>query len=257
MSKHSNLDPFMRPGYPELIANEGSIGNIFVYRADSATSLTNFPVIGDIWADGRAVAGYHLIGLANSDYAELTVTTATNTTGAVSTSVVEKTIYSLRWRPVQKPLEVHPAFTGGAYALDATARKCILGWRAEHDPDLRSQFKFKMLDSSGTPGTLVDISTASANALVFLKFVVSGVEEYVDYLPIWRKRSIYRGSTTPPTSAIGAKGTPAGTPPSTYEWVKSADDVESVGSSSRWRRDEEWEGCIRVYASADAVFPLP
>jgi hypothetical protein len=81
------------------------------------------------------------------------------------------------------------------------------------------------------------------------------VEEYVDYLPIWRKRSIYKGSSIPPFSAVGALDTPPGTEPSGYEWVKSADNVERIGITSRWRRDEEWEGAKTVYVDKSEVYP--
>lgn len=258
MSKHSNLAAYLRPEYPKFGASDSAIGNTYVYRATTTLIGANTPSVGETWADGRNVVAANAFEFSGaSDYSELmVVTSASASYSGIGTPAVEETFYSLRWRPVQKPLEVHPEFlTGGTYEFDATARKCVLGWRAEQDPALRSQFKFKQLDSDGTAGAEIDITAVSPNAHAYLKLVVIGVEEFTDYLPIWRKRSIYKGSTTPPTGAIGMVDTPAGTPPTGYEWVKSADDAERIGLTSRWRRDEEWEGCITVYASSVGVYP--
>ena len=258
MSKYSNLSAYLRPGHPITGATDSTIGTTYLYRTTTTLIAANTPSVGETWADGRNVISANSFELAGAaDISELLVVTSVNAVYAgIGTPAVEQSFYTLRWRPVQKPLEVHPEFlAAGTYAFDATARKCVIGWRAEQDPALRSLYQFKPLDSSGLPGATVDIPTVSPNAHAFLKLVVIGVEEYTDYLPIWRKRSIYRGSTTPPTSGIGMVETPAGSPPSGYQWVKSADDAERVGTTSRWRRDEEWEGCITVYASSIGVYP--
>lgn len=180
----------------------------------------------------------------------------------IGTPAAEDVQYHLRWRPVVKPIEVHPDFTaGGTYELVDTDRKDIIFWRGELNADLKRQYKYNALDSAGSPtGSTVTIT--STNALKFIKLLQIGVEEYTDYLPIWKKRSYYIGSTAPAASTlgIGAKVTPSGSYPTidgstNYEWVKSADDVERIGRELRWRRDEEWEGANKVYASAVHVYP--
>jgi hypothetical protein len=254
---YENLAPYLRPGRPEESANESSIGSTYEYRGDTTTINTNKPGVGDTWADGRPVVAARVFEIsgasAKSDL--VVVTGAPVGGGTLGTPVVERTEYELEWRPVTKPLEVHPAFiTGGTYALDETARKHIFGWKAEVDPALRSQRKYKPLDSAGTPGSTV---TISGNALVYIKLYEIGVEEFIDYMPVWRKRSIYKGDGQPTTGAIGVKTTtPSGSGyPSGYEWVKSKDSALRMGSQARWRRDEEWEGAITVYVDKGSIYP--
>lgn len=259
---YSAIAAYLIPGHPARSDTESSVGNLYVYRGPTSTLETNRPAVGDSWADSRPVASVRIQEFNTaSGISELVVQTATNVTysGSLGSPAVEQTSYGLRWRPVVKPLEVHPDFqTGGTYALDATARRCIIGWRAEQDSTLKTQYKFRQLNSNGTPGAIVDIAALSANALEFIKLSEKGVEEYVDYMPVWRKRSIYKGSSAPDGGAIGQAGAPSGPIPSsitsTYKFVKSNDEVERIGSSFRWRRDEEWEGSKQVYADRDDIF---
>lgn len=249
---------YMRPGFPRENRTDSSTGNSYFYRGPTATLAANVPDVGEAWADGRRVSFVEYFEISDaSGLSEMVVVTQTTSTIVdLGTPEVEETLYELDWRPVVKPLEVHPDFvTGGTYALDATARKHIIGWRAELSPDLRSQRKYRMLDSEGVPDA--SETTISGNALAFIKMLEVGVEEWIDYMPVWRKRSIYRGSVAPSTSSIGIKtATPSGSGyPSGYEWVKSRDRAERIGNKTRWVRDEEWEGAITVYADKVDVFP--
>lgn len=258
---HAALASYLRPGHPREYANDGSSGNTYVYRAATATITSNIPQVGEAWADSRPVVSREAFEFsAGSGISELIVVTGANTAyaGALGTPTAEEDFFELDWRPVSKPLEVHPEFgAGGTFELDETGRKCIIGWRAEQDPALKAARKFRALDSNGVPGDEVDIATASPNALAFIKLCEIGVEEYIDYMPIWRKRSMYRGSVGPGTSAIGQyTATPSGSGyPAGYEWVKSKDSAQRVGRSSKWKRDEEWEGAKIVFVDIDEVFP--
>lgn len=253
---YENLAAYLRPDHPVENANESTIGTTYLYRADTSTITTNKPQVGDTWADARPVIAAQVFELAAGvGFSDLLVVTAVQTTGtALGTPALEETIYELDWRPVVKPLEVHPEFqAGGTYELDATARKHILGWKAELDPALKSARKYRQLNSEGSPGSEV---TISGNALDFIKLGEIGVEEWTDYMPVWRKRSIYRGQSAPSTDEIGQKESPDGSGfPSGYEWVKSRDSAQRMGRQSRWRRDEEWEGALVVYVDKDEVFP--
>lgn len=262
---YENLAPYLVPGGVREAATDTITGTSYHYRGPTATIVANLPTIGVAWADGRPVLSrVSFEHSAKSATSDLVVTTGVQSSysGTIGTAALEQSFYSLRYRPVQLPLEMHPAFrTGGAYELNATGRRCVIGWRAEQSALLRSQYKFRELDSFGNPGDEVDIATVSPNALEFIKRVEVGVEEFTFYLPVWRKQSIYKGSNPPSSGSIGQKETPAGTPPTyggstAYEWVKSADDVERIGSSSRWRRVEEWEGAVKVFVDIDEVFSL-
>jgi hypothetical protein len=255
---HATLAPYLRPGHPKERADESAIGNIYFYRAPTATIDANKPAIGDAWADSRPVVATEVFEISDaSGYSDLVVITQVSfsASGVIGTTL-EEIEYELDWRPLVKPLEVHPKFqTGGTYALDTTARKHIIGWKAELDPDLKSQRKYKALDSDGAPSGTT--TTISGNALEFIKFYEIGVEEWIDYMPVWRKRSIYKGSSAPGTGAIGAKGTPSGSGyPSGYEWVKSRDSAQRFGRATKWRRDEEWEGAKVVYVDKTDIYPL-
>lgn len=255
---YSSIADYLQANHPREYANDSASGSVYLYRGPTATISANVPVVGETWADGRPVVSVESFAYTGaSAISELTVITAENVSyaGGFGTPAVEEEDYELEWRPVVMALEAHPDFrASGTYALDATARKHIIGWRAELDADLKSQRKYKPLDSSGTPGAEV---TISGNALEYIKLCEVGVEEYVHYMPVWRKRSHYRGSVAPGTSSIGVKTTtPSGSGyPSGYEWVKSRDSARRVGRSSKWIRDEEWEGAIKVFADKNDVFP--
>lgn len=261
---YDNLASYLIPGHPIESLTESMRGNRYVYRGPTATLAANKPLpTTSLWADARAVVTVELFEFNTvSATSELTVVTGASyqATGDSGAPTLEKTTYGLRWRPVQKPLEVHPQFgTDGANELDEVAFYCIMGWRAELDPDLRSQLKFKQLDSDGAAGAEIDIAAISPNAAVFLGMLLKGVEEYVDYLPVWRRRRIYRGQQPPTAGSVGLVGTPSGPIPSAittdYYFVKSADDVESMGDGNRWRQDEEWEGATQVFASRTTIYP--
>lgn len=254
---HATIATYIRPGHPREYATESGIGNTWVYRGPSATISANKPVIGETWADGRPVVACEIFEIsAASELTDMMVVTAINTSAGVTiATTTEEVVYELEWRPVLRPLEVHPDFrTGGTYALDATAKKDIMGWRAEVSPSLKANRKYRELDSEQIPSGTE--TTITGNALEFIKLLEIGQEEYVDYMPVWRKRSLYKGTNPPSTGAIGVKGTPSGSGyPSGYEWVKSRDSAVRIGRKARWQRDEEWEGAITVYADKSDVFP--
>lgn len=261
----SAIASYIRIGYPKEVVSESAIGRIYVYVGPTATINSNKPAAGETWADSRPVVSAESYEIsAKAAYSELTVVTSVAVTlsGDLGTPATEGTTkYALRWQQVEKPLEAHPEFqSGGTYALDADAYACILGWRAELDPVLRATLKYRPLDSEGEPGAEVDIATESANAAVYLALVLKGVEAFVDFVPVWRKSSIYSGNTPPVAAAIGQVDTPSGPIPSSVTtafpyWRKSADDVEPIGSGFKWRREEEWEGGKRIFLDRDDIFP--
>lgn len=264
MPAYTDIAAYLIPGHPEEYQTDSVIGNTYVYRGPTAALTAAKPMpVNATWADSRPVATTRLMEFNTaSGISELTVTTAATfaPSGTSGQPTLEKTVYGMRWRPVQKPLEVNPSFQdGGAYELDEVALFCIMGWRAEMNPELRSQLKFRQLDSEGQPGEEIDIETESPNAAVFIGFLLKGVEEYTDYLPVWRKRSLYRGQNAPNCEPCGSVETPDGPIPSVitsdYYFVKCADDVESVDDGNRWRRDEEWEGGTQIFADRLEVFP--
>lgn len=254
---YDTLEDYILPGFPQENTTDTTFGHTWHYRAPSSVVAANKPAASSPWIDGFNVSSILSFEHdAATGYSDLVVSTAVSVSysGVIGTPALEKTHYEIDHKPVVKPLEVHPDFLeGGDYELTDDDRKDILGWRAELDPALRSTFKYKPLDSSGEPGGETEITSESA--LAFIGLLRIGVEEYVDYLPIWAKRSIYLGSVAPPKSAIGGIETPSGSPPSGYQWVKSKDRGERIGLSSRWRRDEEWEGAVTVYADAISVYP--
>lgn len=264
---YTNLAPYLQLGYPKEQAGESSIGNVYLYRGSTTTLNTNKPTVGSTWADGRPVVGVQSAEFAGSSPAitELMVTTGVTVTlsGDLGTPAVEETVYGLRWKPVSRPLDMHPKFrTGGAYALDATAREHIIFWKAEQDANLRVNYKYRKIDSMGVPGALVTISSSTPasmkSAYMYISYLLESIEEYIDYIPVWRKRSIYRGSSEPTAGVIGLVGTPSGCPAaitSVYKFVKSNDEVERIGRSTRWRRDEEWEGAPLVFIDRTKIYP--
>ena len=80
------------------------------------------------------------------------------------------------------------------------------------------------------------------------------------FLPVWQKISTYRGEDAPGVSSIGqyvagisVPGLP--TDIQTYDYIKSGDSAERIGTQARWQRTEEWTGFTRVYFDIDSMNP--
>jgi len=258
MSNSAALAPYLQKEYPKFSQNEGSVGRTYLYRYPN-TGGRSKPAIGDIWADGLPLTSIEETpSLDNSGYNELNVSTVYSVSGGgPATTTVEEVRYQIRWNPTQLPLIRHPYFDG---TLSDTELKNIIGWEYEQDPALKIGYQYKKLDSNGIPAAVATIIPSGGKDYDYLELRTKGFESYTAFTPTWQKVSIYRGQDAPGVGAIGQYVAGASVPelPSaleTFEYIKSADSAERIGTQSRWQRTEEWTGFTRVYLDTDSFDP--
>jgi hypothetical protein len=265
MSTYTQLAAYLRPEFPKYEGSENSQGLTWEYRYPN-TSLAK-PLIGDLWADGLPLTSIsETPSLDNSNYNELTVSTAyTVSGGGPSETALEEVRYQLRWNPTQLPLIRHPYFaadaTGDLFTAISGKKPIedVVGWEYEQDPQYKADRKYRKLDSNGTPSaTVTTISTAQV--IAFIKLRQLGFDTYTEFTPIWSKVSVYRGQDAPGVGSIGQYVGGGDVPelPSalnTFEYIKSADGAERIGTQSRWQRTEEWTGFTKVYFDTDSMNP--
>ena len=256
---------YLRPEYPQYIADEQSRGNVYQYRGPTATILANRPDVGDAWADGRAVRSVEYTpGIDNSGFSDLIISSVYNIaeTETIS-SELESERYQIRWTPHDLPLAQHPEFLpGGGSDLAAvggtpsrTGRADIFGWEMEEDPDLKATRQYKPIVGGVVTGTARTVEVGGAVAYVKLRQL--GFDSFTVFLPVWTKVSVYTGTAAPGTSTAGQyTASPSGSGyPSGYQWIKSGDNAERIGTKAKWQRTEEWTGFTKVYFDTDTLNP--
>jgi hypothetical protein len=266
MSNSAALAPYLQKEYPKFSQNEGSEGRTYLYRYPN-TGGRSKPAIGDLWADGLPLTSIEETpSLDNSGYNELNVSTVYSVSGGgPETTTVEEVRYQIRWNPTQLPLIRHsyfqPGKTGDLFTAIGGKKPIedVIGWEYEQNPNLKADRKYQKLNSDGTPsGTITTISTAQV--IAFIKLRQLGFDSYTEFTPTWQKVSIYRGQDAPGVGAIGQYVAGSSVPelPSdleTFDYIKSGDSAERIGTQSRWQRTEEWTGFTRVYFDTDSMNP--
>ena len=265
MSTYTELAPYLRLEFPKYQGTENSQGITWEYRYPNA-SLTK-PKIGDLWADGLPLTSIsETPSLDNSGYNELTVSTAyTVSGGGPSEPSLEEVRYQLRWNPTQLPLVRHPLFAAGAtYDLFTAISgkkplEDVIGWEYEQNPYNKSERQYQKLDAYGIPSATIT-AVASGQAIAFVKLRQLGLDSFTEFSPTWSKISIYRGQTPPGTGSIGQYVAGSDVPelPSgldIFDYIKSSDGAERIGTQARWQRTEEWTGFTRVYFDTDSINP--
>lgn len=254
---------YLRPEYPQYTADEQSMGNVYQYRGPTATILANRPNVGDAWADGRAVRSVEYTpSIDNSGYSDLIISSVYNIAETETlSSELESERYQIRWVPNDQPLVQHPAFLpGGTFDLSEvftdsrTGYEEVNGWELEEDVSLKRQYKYKRIISGQSTGSAIDMTPASTQ---FAKYRLLGFDSFTVFLPVWTKVSVYSGTVAPGTGAAGQyAAAPSGSGyPSGYQWIKSADTAERIGTKAKWNRTEEWTGFKKVYFDTDSLNP--
>lgn len=254
---------YLRPEYPQYTADEQSMGNVYQYRGPTATILANVPAVGTAWADGRAVRSVEYTpSIDNSGYSDLIVSSVYNIAETETlSSELESERYQIRWVPNDQPLVQHPAFLpGGASDLNVvvggrTGREEIHGWELEENSTLKAARKYRKIEM-GQP-VAPDITIGQGGAIAYVKLRQLGFDSFTVFLPVWTKVSVYSGTVAPGTGAAGQyAATPSGSGyPSGYQWIKSADTAERIGTKAKWNRTEEWTGFKKVYFDTDSLNP--
>lgn len=248
------------PGSPVDVKNTAGSFLRHTYRGDNSTLATHRPAIGADW-NGNEVAETELVQIGRSLTWQLTVLAQTPdaTPAVLGSSQISNNEFPLLetdYEAVERPLRQHPAFAG----FDETDWQAIDLWIDETDSENRKIFKYWKRDKDGnTTGTIQTLSAApdpDKSQQDFAAAYLLGVESFVDYAPIARKTSLYKGTSKPTSSDIGQKivGDPFTGVPSGYQWVKRADRAVKQGRGYHWTRVEEWIGAREVLVDKDDIF---
>jgi len=248
------------PGSPEDVNDTSGRALRYTYRGSSASLAANRPAVGDDW-DGREVVRTSYQRVGRSNIYELTVDARTESSapsviGSAQITNEEFPVLELDNETVEKSLRQHPAFAGFA----AADWQAIDLWIAETDSDKRAAYQYWKRDASGnTTGTVQTLSATpdpDGSPQDFAALYLLGVTSFLDFAPVARKTSLYKGSTPPTTGDIGQKigGDPFTGVPSGYEWVKRADRATKQGRGFTWTRVEEWIGARAVLVDKDEIF---
>jgi hypothetical protein len=263
------MAPLLRPGFPTSSETPGRSEWTYIYRGPTALLNVNKPKGGEEWVggsvarasvtpvDGMDVGRSTLDPLHLSDL-EVVVQISTNGSTTLVTRA-ERITYGLRWVAVELELETHKKFrTGGAWALTKKDLLAIAGWRAETDIYLKTYYKFVPRDGDGNPTHAVVTINPASNAYKFILLLQRGHDRWECHVPVWTRKTTYRGSLPPETDDLGLKETPPGPMraalKAAYQWRKSADDCTNTQDTNRWDREEAWQGANKVYIDKDEIY---
>lgn len=164
--------------------------------------------------------------------------------------------FEIEWAQTEKALKFHPAFASSTVAEWAA----IDAWEKETELQQKAIFKFYYRDKENS--TTGGLQTLGATGLPdssqqdYAKLRFFGVESFLDFAPVARKSSRFRGWNAPETSDAGQKvgSDPFTGVPSGYLWLKSADRSSKQGFGNEWIRQEEWLGARIILLDKDEIF---
>lgn len=283
----SQLAPFLVSGYPVSSKTEGKQELTFLYKGPTALLKANEPEVGDPWVGDEARKFFNPETTSTSDLelvvvrslrkpiedmdtgrqesdvlhmSTLEVTAGSLAGGAYNLSTRrEKMTYGLRWVAVELPLETHKKFRPeGLWELTQKDLLHIAGWRAETDLQLKVAMKYILRDGDGNPKGGIQTIPPTSNAYKFVLLLQRGFDAWEKHLPVWSRRSTYRGFLPPETDDLGAKETPPGpmraTLKAAYQWRKCTDDLQSTTDTNRWEREEAWQGADKVFIDKNDIY---
>jgi len=162
----------------------------------------------------------------------------------------EYPIYEISWSQLEKSLKQHPAFA----AFTATQLSQLTLWDEEKNSAAKAAFQFYNKDENGA--AVGAVQTLDSDQQLYAKLRLYGVEAYLDFAPVARMTSKFRGNTTPSTGDAGQKegGDPFTGVPSGYEWLKIGDSSTKQGAGSDWLQVEEWQGSRKILIDKDELF---
>ena len=249
------LIDFLRPGYPKLVVDVNSSRWTYVFRGLTATLAPLRPGVNGAFTGGLGIVEKTGIEpLDNPLYSEVTVETVQNyTMTTVQVTDDQFPYFEIDQVQTEKSLKQHPAFIDFTPAQWSEVKK----WDEEIDNDQRQLFKFWPRDDDGKKTgpveTLTGTLTSGAKGFAVLR--LKGVEAFLDFSPVVRKTTKYRGSVAPSAADTGQKVTAPAYAPTGYEWLKTADRVSKTGTKSlEWTRQEEWTGQRKWLLDKDNLY---
>lgn len=273
--------PGLKADYPQLVNDETGVRRVYVYLAP-LSSLT-VPGYKTIY-EGHPVDRASMQTVDVSNWGELTIETlekapqldddaqVTDTPEGSDGDITEPPaptsgpaaqvendqypFYEIEWVQLEKALRQHPAFA----EFTPTDWTAIDLWEKETDVAARAAFQYWNRDKEGL--AVGDLQTLGASAepdkspQVYAKLRLLGVESFLEFAPVARKTSRYRGNSAPATDDAGTKvgSDPFDGVPADYEWLKTADRSSKQGFGIEWLRQEEWTGAVTILLDKREVF---
>lgn len=254
-----------RPGYPKTSATANGTTTEIEYVGDYST-LYSAATIGEAWGEYEGyVTAATIEPIEKTDHGILTVSMERKFDASEypegDTGTLTETNYEIDWVDVQRSLYEHPVFRvggGGTYALTNEDVANLKNWEKMPDPTYKKDYIFA-LNPDKWQGSSEGTATLSTNAQALAKGLEQGIEYWVDKAPVARRNETYVNGPPPETSAGAKEDLPEGfpNPPTTYEWLRSADRSSKRGDSNKWNRDSEWIGAKKVLIDKSAIYYLP
>jgi hypothetical protein len=252
------LSDYLRPDYPRTIVGQGGIRKVYLYRGPTSTLEPLIPLRNSAF-EGSEVASTSFEPVGTSAYSDLIVETFIGENGEDTLITGQITdnqypFFEIEWVQVEKSLRQHPAFA----AFDETDWNELDQWEKETDTAARSAFQYYNRDSAGeVTGSIQTLGSGTDSQQTYAGLRLKGVEAFLDFAPVARKTSRYRGSTMPTAGDAGQKivGDPFTGVPAGYEWLKTADRISKQGVATvEWLRQEEWTGARTILLDKDEIF---
>ena len=252
---YSALTGLIKVGWPKPYISTQGTGTEYAYRGDTTTIAANQPLCGQGWADGNPVdyVSADQIDFSN-DIVDMTVRTKStfSSSSAEAEPSLLDTHITVKWLPIDRPLECHPLFSpGGANELSSDDWQAIWGWMAETHQELKAAGQYYLRDSNGEAyGDILNVSDTSDNADNYCIYLQMGYDTFRDYAPLITQRDIYTGYLPPSIGNLGDVDTPPGTAdsdyPSGYIYIKNDDSRERTGRRAEYQRFQSWIGVVYV-----------
>lgn len=247
------LIDYLRPGYPKRSYDINSTRSTYAFRGLTSVLGPLRPGINSSF-DGSTVERTALDPLENSTHCEITVETIT--AFPVSTVAVTDDQFpflEIDYVQVEKNLRTHPAF------IDFTITQWVQvdAWEAMDEDIQKLDFKYYNRDKDGKPGTTLNTlgGTTSTGQKAYALLRLKKVESFLDFAPVVRRTTKYRGNAAPTSADAGQKVSAPGYAPSGYEWIKTSDRVSKTGMrSNEWTRQEEWTGSRKILLDKDTLY---
>ena len=260
---YSALTGLLRIGWPKPFISTAGNGTEYAYRGPTATLAANQPLCQQVWADGNPV---DFVSAAQIDFSnniiDMKVRTKT-TFGAASAEAgptLLDTHLTIKWLPIDRPLEHHPFFApGGSYDLSVGSGDdfgddnwtAIWGWMAETAPDIKAAGQFYLRDANGEIQDFADgVATLTGRAEKYCGYLQLGFDTFRDYCPMASQKDIYIGYDPPTIGNLGVVDTPPGSSgsdyPSGYTYIKNEDSRERTGRRAEFHRFQSWLGATYV-----------
>lgn len=247
------LIDYLRPDYPREQQDSTGIRKVYVMRGKRSVLEPLFLGIGAAF-DGAFIDRTDIQNIATSDVIDYTV--ETYLTFAQTTAEVTDDQYpfsEIDQVQIEKPLKQHPAFI----TFTSADWQAVNAWENENDMALKAAYQYFLRDKdSETVGSVLTLTgTSTAGQQAYARLRLLGTESFLDFAPVVRRTSRYRGSAAPSSADAGQKTTAPAYAPAGYEWLKTCDRVSKQGTKSiEWIRQEEWTGARKVLLDKDELF---